>query len=182
MTSIRQALETNRKYVSIGTLNDSVALLKNIDRSTDALSMLKFFEEEQDDIFWESENDSFRRGAYDPDVEEALKNNRPREQAEFNLERELLAASKNLNSDVIKNIANEITPAKMRSAIKDLKEDRMRSLIYAGLEFGKFGNASEEMLKIVEATKAALKMIGRENRINAARVEKYGVKVDRGRS
>ena len=51
----------------------------------------------------------FRRGAYDPDVEEALKNNRPREQAEFNLERELLAASKNLNSDVIKNIANEIT-------------------------------------------------------------------------
>jgi len=51
----------------------------------------------------------------------------------------------------------------------------MRAIIYVGLEFARIGNASEDMLKIVSATKQALGMIAQESKLNAARVKKYGI-------
>jgi len=56
-----------------------------------------------------------------------------------------------------------------------LENESMRAIIYVGLEFARIGNASEDMLKIVSATKQALGMIARESKINAARMKKYGV-------
>jgi hypothetical protein len=45
------------------------------------------------------------------------------------------------------------------------------------LQFGRFSNASERMLKISENATAALRMIGKESRLNALRVRKYGVEL-----
>ena len=42
--SIRQALETHHKYVSLGTLHASVLMLKSMDRNEDALALIKFLD------------------------------------------------------------------------------------------------------------------------------------------
>jgi hypothetical protein len=173
--SIRQALESQYKYVSLGTLHASVIMLKNMDRNEDALALIKFFETNQDASFWEPEHDPFERPIDDPDVQSALLANKAKVVEEFDLAKELVEASRSLNSNAIKKIADQINPEAMYSLIKARENESMRVIIYAGLEFAKYGNASEDMFKIVSATKQALGMIARESKINAARMKKYGV-------
>jgi len=108
-------------------------------------------------------------------VQSALLANKAKVVEEFDLEKELLEVSRSLNSERIKRIADQITPDALYSLIKARENESMRAIIYVGLEFAKIGNASEDMLKIVRATKQALRMIAQESKLNAARVKKYGI-------
>jgi hypothetical protein len=46
------------------------------------------------------------------------------------------------------------------------------------LQFGRFSNPSEKMLKIAENATAALRMIGNESVLNSLRVRKYGIQLN----
>lgn len=54
----------------------------------------------------------------------------------------------------------------------------MKLVIYAGLEYQKIGNASDEMKKIVTVTKEAIHLLAQESRLNATRAQKYGIILD----
>jgi hypothetical protein len=90
----------------------------------------------------------------------------------------LIDVAQGLNADRIKRVADQITPEKIVELIKARKEAEMRRIIYAGLEFAKFSNASDDMKKIVAAMKQALGMIASESDLNAERAKKYGISID----
>jgi hypothetical protein len=142
------------------------------------LALIKFFEVNQEPAFWEPEHDPFERPIDDADVKAAILANKATVTEEFDLARELVAISRSLNSEAITKIASQITAADLYSLIKARENESMRTIIYAGLEFAKIGNASPDMIKIVSATKEALRMLANESKLNAARVKKYGVSLE----
>jgi Cdc6-like AAA superfamily ATPase len=175
---IKEALTTNRKFVNLATLNASVVLLKNIGRKDDALDLIKFYEENQEAEFWEPERDPFDRPTNDPDMQAAIVAHKPSKTEKVDIEAELIDVAQGLNADRIKRVADQITPEKIVELIKARKEAEMRRIIYAGLEFAKFSNASDDMKKIVAAMKQALGMIASESDLNAERAKKYGISID----
>lgn len=61
---------------------------------------------------------------------------------------------------------------------KSTEGSRLSKYINACLQFGRFGNASEQQKEISNKAISALKMIGKEAPINKLRVKKFGVHVD----
>jgi hypothetical protein len=176
--SIRQALQDQYRYVSLGTLHASVLMLKDMERSEDALALIKFFEMNHEAGFWEPEYDPFEGPIKDPDVKAAMLANKATVVEEFDLARELVKASSSLNSVAIEKIAGQITADDLYTLLKVSENESMRGLVHAGLGFAKYGPADEDMVKIVNATKQALGMIARESKLNAARVKKFGVNLE----
>jgi hypothetical protein len=54
----------------------------------------------------------------------------------------------------------------------------MRSMIKAALDFGTFGNASDQMKSIALRATEALRAIGGQSPINARRIRLYGVTLE----
>ena len=175
--SIRGALEANHEYVSLDTLNDAVALLKSIDRPDDALALLRSFEQNQKASFWNQGVGSFRRPVTDPDVRAVSQSKQETTTEEFDLAKELIRASESLNAKAQKRLADQLNGPVMYSLIKARQGEDMRSLIYAGLEFAKYANASDDMRKILRATNDALVMIAKDSKLNEARVKVHGVNI-----
>jgi hypothetical protein len=175
--SIRQALQDQYRYVSLGTLHASVLMLKDMERNEDALALIKFFEMNHEPEFWEPEDDPFG-GPEDPDVRAAMLANKATIVEEFNLARELVDASRSLNSVAIERIASRITADDLYTLLKAGENESMRRIVHAGLGFAKYGSADKDVVKIVSATKQALGMIARESKLNAARVKKFGINLE----
>jgi hypothetical protein len=64
--------------------------------------------------------------------------------------------------------------------LKENKGDLLQKLMDAFLLFEQVSNASEPMTEVVKRAKEALRRIGQESAINARRVRRYGVRVERG--
>lgn len=179
--SIRDALQKHVKYVDLNTLHTSVQMLKSIDRQDDAIGILKFFETHQNESeFWESEHDPFVGPIEDEDVKVAIDKCKREKIDDFDLARDMIAASKSLNQALIAEIAKRITAAEVKSLIEARKNDDMKRIIYSGLEYQKISNASEDEKKIVAATKEAIRLLAQESPLNATRARKYGVTIDVG--
>ncbi len=177
--SIRSALEKNFKYVNLPTLHAAVQMLKSIGRSDDALALLKFYEDNQDDPeFWEPEHDPFGRPIEDEDVRSAIAKCKREKIDDFDLERDMRAAAKSYNSELISKIASRITAADVKALISARADADMRLVIYAGLEYQKIGNASDDMKQIVAATKEAIRLLSLESPLNATRALKFGVALE----
>jgi len=56
--------------------------------------------------------------------------------------------------------------------------DHLSSYVHACLQFGKFGNASDQQKEISKRSTAALKRIASESELNKRRVKKYGIEID----
>jgi len=55
--------------------------------------------------------------------------------------------------------------------------DRLRDLVLSALEFRRIGNGSDDMIRVMRLMEEALRTIGRKSRVNALRIEKYGVSI-----
>jgi hypothetical protein len=60
---------------------------------------------------------------------------------------------------------------------KSAHDGDLRRILQGAFKLRQIANPSPEMLRIMERATAALKMLGQENRINALRVARYGVKI-----
>ncbi len=150
-------------------------------RHDDAIGLLQFYEAHQDDPdFWEPEDDPFDHHIEDEDVKLAIAKCKKEKMDDFDLARDMVAASKSFNQDLAAEIAKRITAAKVKALIEARKGQDMRRIIYAGLEYQKIGNASEEQKKIVTVTKEAIRLLARESPLNETRARKYGVTLDDG--
>jgi hypothetical protein len=177
--SIRGALEKNFKYVNLQTLHAAVQMLKSIERHDDARALLKFYEDSQHDPeFWEPEHDPFGRPIDDKDVKSAIAKCKREDIDDFNLELDMRAAAKSYNSELISKIASRITAEDVKVLISARTDADMKLVIYAGLEYQKIGNASDDMKKIVAATKEAILLLALQSPLNAIRARKFGVTVE----
>lgn len=178
-TGIRSALEKNFQYTNLATLHAAVQMLKAIDRRDDAIALLKFYESNQDSPeFWDPEHDPFDGPIDDDDVKIAIAKCKSEKIDDFDLARDMRLAAKSYNRELIAKIADRITAADVKAHITAQAGADMRSLIYAGLEYQKIGNASDDMNKIVSVTKEAIRLLAKESPLNATRARKYGITLD----
>jgi hypothetical protein len=62
---------------------------------------------------------------------------------------------------------------------KENRRDEMQRMIWTALEFEKIGGLSDGQRKIATRAREALMRIGKESAINARRVRRYGVHVEK---
>jgi hypothetical protein len=177
--SIRNALEKYSEYVSLSTLHAAVQMLKSIDRHDDAIGLLQFYEAHQNDPeFWEPEHDPFDRPIEDEDVKLVVARCKREKIDDFDLARDIVAVSQSHNQELTAKIAGRITAAEIKMLIEARTGIDMKRIIYAGLEYQRIGNASEDQKKIVAVTKEAIRMLAQESPLNATRARKYGVTLE----
>jgi hypothetical protein len=178
--SISDTLAQNYRFVSLNTLNDTISMLKNLDRPDDARRLLEFFEKNQKDDpdFWNPDNDPLRRPISDPDLKKVSDRVRASNIPVFEPVREMLNAAASMNSATVKEVADRVTADDIYSFIKERRGDDMRAVIGAGLGYKRISNASPDMQTIVRATIKALKRIGTESKLNEIRIKKHGVSLD----
>ncbi len=175
--SIVDGLKANIAVASLSNLDAAVALLKQIGKESEAKEVLAFFVDHQPPEYWESSTDPFQRGPLDADVAAALTNQKAAIVKPFDAEAELIRAGETYDSEAIKRLA-EVPIDEFYTMIKSKKGDEMRKVISSAIEFRRISNASPEMLEVVRRVEEALKRIGSESILNAARVQRYGVTVD----
>ena len=181
--SIKTALENNYSFVNFRTLNGAVQLLKQIGKQEDADALLQYFADHQTDGgFWDFENDAWS-GPVDSDVRVVAQRNLAAKRLLLSDPiAELLDVAQSYNSEKIKLLASILTPDLIYDAIKASNGIEMRKIIRSGLDFARIGNASPEMLVIVDCTKKALAKLAQDSELNATRVSKYGIKPDESKS
>jgi hypothetical protein len=72
-------------------------------------------------------------------------------------------------------LISKLTVDNFYKIFKENKGIQLHRIIKAALDFGRIGNASEEMKLISQNTIAALRKIGNESKLNAKRVATQGV-------
>jgi len=70
------------------------------------------------------------------------------------------------------------TVAEYVALFKKLKEPELSRIIDLCLQFGRLGGTTACQEAIAERVAEALRRIGRENKLNASRVLRFGIKVD----
>jgi hypothetical protein len=88
----------------------------------------------------------------------------------------VIEAGKTYNTEMIKKLA-EVPVEEYCKVIKSKKDEEMRSFIFSALNFRRISNATPEMLEVVRRMEEALKRIGAESKLNAARVRRFGISV-----
>jgi tetratricopeptide (TPR) repeat protein len=169
------------EVVSLANLNETILILKQLGRDTEAKELLNFFAENRRDYEYWSPRQPFLRGPLDPDVSATADQRKPSEPKEFDIAAGLVRAGKDYDSDTIANLA--AVPVKTYyDLIISARSDHLRLLVLSALEFRRISNASDDMSRVVGLMEEALRMVGRQSRLNALRIEKYGVSIDKGRT
>jgi hypothetical protein len=179
--AILQGLKANVRVASLSGLSESVKLLKEIGGKKDARELLEFFDTHRnDDEFWDTSRDRFREGPYDSDVEARIASHRAKAAAAevFVPEAQLIRAAETYDSETIKRLA-EVSIDEYYRMVKSKSGAAMRKVIQAGLNYRRIGNASPEMREVVRRMEEALKRIGSESKLNAIRIQRYGISVEK---
>jgi hypothetical protein len=166
------------EVVSLANLNETVALLKNLGRESEAADLLKFFADNRNEAgYWTLQDDPFMRGPFDPNVSAIIEQKKPAEPKEFDVAEALIGAAKDYDRETIAKLA--AVPAQTYcDLISAARGENLRSLVLSALEFRRIANASDDMRRVVSLMEEALRMVGRKSRLNALRVKKYGVSIE----
>ena len=166
------------EVVSLANLNETILLLKQLGRTDEARDILTFFAANLHESSYWAPDGPFARGPLDPDVAAVVEQKKPVEPKDFDLAANLIRAGKNYDAETIAKLAQ--VPAQAYSdLILAARGDDLRSLVLSGLEFRRISNASDDMRRVVNLMEEALQMVGAKSRLNALRLRKYGVSLDR---
>jgi hypothetical protein len=166
------------EVISLPNLNETVLLLKGLRREDEARNLLRFFADNRHDAgYWNSQDDPFARGPFDPDVGAVIGQKKPTEPKEFDVAAGLIRAGKDYDQETIAKLA-AVSAQTYYDLISAARGDHLRSLVLSALEFRRIGNASDDMRRVVSLMEEALRMIGRKSRLNALRLKKYGVSTE----
>jgi hypothetical protein len=75
-------------------------------------------------------------------------------------------------------VLDKMTEKNFQQLFEASRGDELRGMVRAALNFGSFGNASDQMKAIAAQATAALREIGRQSPINARRILIYGINVE----
>jgi hypothetical protein len=127
--------------------------------------------------YWNVGNDPFVQGPFDPDLTAVIEQKKPVPPQDFDVAASLISAAKNFDPETIARLA-AVPVETYRDLILARRGDQLRTLVLAGLEFRRIGNASDEMRRVVHLVEEALRIIGRRSELNALRLRKYGIAVE----
>jgi len=178
VNSITESLKKNALIVSLSNLDEAVTILKEFRRDHEAKEILEFYiaNKKESLEFWDYSKSFFQKAPSDPDVAKAAGAQQISLSPTFDPAAALVEAGRSLSDDAIKQLAM-VPVEEFYAMIKARGGDDMRLLILSALQFRRISNSTPEMKEVVRRMEEALAMIGKESKLNAVRVRKYGVVV-----
>jgi hypothetical protein len=176
ITKIYDATLQNLKYLTPMNLNGTVDLLKSLDRDDLAQNLIAAYVEQPD-----KQRSTFDLSIYpfssdvvDTDILAAF-DKRLSNSPELRTPKEaLLRISDSWSNDDLEYLANLDVEAYYR-LFKGADGPDLRTLVGNALRFAPIVNATEQMREVTRRATEALAQIGSESKINARRVQRYGV-------
>ncbi len=164
--------------VSPMNADGTVTLLRELDQDAQASELVRFYVENRDvpQDFWDE--DEMFGDIKDPELAQAIRDKfasfpDDRAPAEVLIQ---IAKERSWNHRDVARLAT-VSEDDWITIFKGVHgTDRSRA-VKAALQFGRFGDATDDMKTITERSKAALVRIGKESPVNALRVKRYGVVV-----
>jgi hypothetical protein len=158
----------------LANLNNVIRILKELGQDKQAKDLLEFFVAQKSTEFWDSSQNFFQQGPYEPEVDAMISSQKAKVETPFVFDAALIEAAKTFQSDLIAKLA-DVPVDEYYRLIKAKNCDDLRKFVLSGLEFRRISNASPEMQEIVRRMEEALRRVASESDLNAVRVRKYGI-------
>eukprot|EP01037_Dinobryon_pediforme_P017093 gene17093-17283_t len=165
-------------YISAVNLDGTVRLFKDLGEPVRALELLDFYmkNKEGDRQFFDLEQNSFGDNVVDPDVRKAFVEKATLVKEKRDVPTLMLAIKNGWTEEELDALAS--TPVEeYREAFKSYSGSELKRMLSNVLQFDRISNATDKMKEISARARAALEIIGAESRINARRVNRYGVNI-----
>jgi len=180
--SIKQSVLKHAKYISPSGLNASVRLLRDLERDVLADELVEHYvTTRKDEVkLFDLSNYPFRGDISDPKINAEFQkiSNESKKKLTIKEVLERISGTNGWGAEDERVLA-KATFEEYYQVFKHEKGDHLSIYIDKCLQFGRFVNASETGKKIAENATKALKIIGKESRLNARRVSKFGVKIQK---
>jgi hypothetical protein len=178
--AIYQSTFDNVETVSPINLSGAVVLLKDLGRAEQAHKLIEQYMAKRNEPkeFYELEKNMFANEIKDHDVLKAFseKLSTFQEKREPSVILLSIADRRGWSPEDIQNLT-QISVDAYYDMFKAANGEEFAKLIEACLQFDRIGGLDEQTKQIPRLAKEALLRIGKESRLNARRVRKYGVKV-----
>jgi len=179
--NLSDSFKHGAKYISPANLDGAVRLLRYLGRDKLATRIIDLYiEKRQDEIaLFNLDNGLLNGNIKDPEVvakfERQFESMRGQHSLEDLCER-LLDGNPSRDEEEI--LLSQAPIVEYIDLFKGQKEPNLSRYIDLCLKFGRQGGATEHQEMIADKATAALKRIGRESKLNASRVRRFGISVD----
>jgi hypothetical protein len=178
---IYKSFKKNTKYITPMNLNVTVRLFRDLGRDKQADELINHYIELRKDEkkLFDLDEYAFASDINDKRVIEEFSKLKDQSKAHKTVKEVLsvISGKDSWGGDSADVLANA-TVDEYYELFKSEKGRHLGSWVNACLKFGRFANASERDKKIAEKATEALLRISKENKINARRVAKFGIKSD----
>jgi hypothetical protein len=182
LDGIAASFERNVHTISPVNLSGTVTLFKDLGRAEQANDLIRLYVASRADSpkLFDMANMPFADQVNDPDVRKAFEQKRSSV--------ETLRQPKDILREIAEKRGWSLDDMKVLTALsvddfyklfKENRRDEMQRMIWTALEFEKIGGLSDGQRKIATRAREALMRIGKESAINARRVRRYGVHVEK---
>ncbi|MCF6433823.1 P-loop NTPase fold protein [Leisingera sp. MMG026] len=176
LDGIYESFKKNFNHITPLNVNGTVTLLKELGREDQAKELIDLYVNERDEghSFFDLNEYAFAHDITDPDLRAAFdaKAVKLKPPQDF---KSALSSIKDSWSEELLGVIAEAPLEKYLEVFKASSGVELRRLLSNAMQFSRISNPSPEMEKITTRTKAALKVIGKETKINARRVRRFGV-------
>ncbi|WP_320179177.1 hypothetical protein [Roseovarius pacificus] len=154
-------------------------ILKDFDREADARELVDLYVAGRDEgrAFFDLDQNHFIEGEIDPYFRAKFDEKRDELSEALDFRNTLMSVGDGWNSERLAFLA-DAPIEKYYETLKGSEGEELRELLANATSFRRIVNPSDEMSRVTEKTTGALEQIGKESRINARRVRRFGIKVD----
>jgi hypothetical protein len=173
--NIYKSFKENIQHIYHNDLNGTVCLFKELGATGKARELIDYYVNNRQGgkRFWDLDYYTGHK-VDDPDVIKAIKDKCASFKEDIDPNELLIEMADNRGWDNEKiEKASKLPEEIYVDIFKSQKGDNLHAIINFCLQFDNIANASEEMKKIAERAKNALREIGKESKINALRVSRY---------
>jgi hypothetical protein len=178
LNNMTAAFQSSVQTISPLNLNGTVALFKDLGREAQAKELIAYYVTHHpgDQRFFILRHSAFGQEIKDPDVRAAFAAKAASFAVEFD-PNETLRRIAETNAWTDQDVANlaMLTPQDFRAVFEVQEGPLLRDVVQAALHFGDLGAAQQEMVKIAENARTALRAIAATSPLNARRVRLYGI-------
>ncbi|WNG18304.1 hypothetical protein [Cystobacter fuscus] len=179
--AIYSSFKKNVQVISPVNLNGAIDLLKELGSERQADELLRFYMDTREEgrNFWDLSQYTFADHVTNPGVVKAFNDKLQTFRVEINPVEVLLKISTQNAWNEHELVALASLPSEEYYKIFKSHSGRELSRIISGaLSFLRVVNASDEMKDISRKAKDALTLIGKESKINALRVKRFGIRIN----
>lgn len=171
--AIVSGIKDNFDTVSLPNIDEVAGILQRVGKDELANDLIDFAVKNLDKDAW-LYDDPFNRALQSDRIREIIAARREEAKPSLDFENDLIKVVNSRDDEILAKLAAE--PVERYVQLFDNRTgDQLRRVVLSGLDYRKIINATDDQREIVRKTEAALLEIGKRSKINAVRVQKYGV-------